>query len=288
MENKELLTGDQLVERIEIPAQPELLVSINREAQKEDCNFDAVAQLISNDIGVSSEVLKTVNSPLFGLRQNITSIQQAVGLLGLLRVISLVRDVSLRQSVSKGLHLEKFWNSASRVAATCRLIAHKTQLIDADEAYTFGLFHDAGIPILMQNYADYLQQIGETSLGTNLEATRVEDNVYKVNHAIVGYYLCEKWYLPDHIGKAIFYHHRTFNAFQKKSKAQENNFLLLLAILVLAQHIIALQEQRDTDIEHPEHWTSLQPYLEGIFKYDSEGIQSIISATRTEIEASSS
>lgn len=275
MSSSQLLTADKLVEKIHIPSQPALLMSINQEAQKERCNFDLVAEMISNDISVSSEVLKTVNSPLFGLRQSITSIQQAVGLVGLHRVVGLVRNVSLRESVGKGLNLEPFWQSATKSAQICALIARTTKLIDAEEAYTFGLFHDAGIPILMQNYPNYQSDVNNTSMQSGLEGTKAEDSSYKVNHAIVGYYLCDKWFLPEHICKALYYHHRSHLVFQK-AKNYDNPFIILLALLVTSQHIIGTRNQAEDEHEYPSHWNEMQPPLQEIFKMDRDAYASLV------------
>ena len=252
-----LLTANKLVEALEIPAQPDLLISISEEIKKENCNFDLVAAHISADIGIAAEVLKTVNSPLFGLSKNISSIQQAAALLGFERVVSLVRDVSLRSGLSKGLDLGGFWHSASKLAVCCALLARETRAIDPDEAYTFGLFHDAGIPILMQNYEDYEESMYSSSLFTDLKKTKQEDKAYKLNHAIVGYYLGYKWFLPEHVCKAIYYHHKSHIVFEKvKNKSDE--FVKLLALLAIAQHVQALPEEGD---ERPEHWHAMLPNL---------------------------
>jgi HD-like signal output (HDOD) protein len=281
--SSELLTADKLVEKIDIPSQPELLISINQEAQKERCNFDLVAEMISNDISIASEVLKTVNSPLFGLRQSVTSIQQAVGLMGLHRVIGLVRNVSLRESVSKGQNLESFWQSASKDAQACALIAQKTNIIDAEEAYTFGLFHDAGIPILMQNYSDYQSRLQDASMQSGIEATKAEDNAYKVNHAIVGYYLCDKWFLPEHICKAVYYHHRSHLVFQK-AKNYDSPFIVLLALLVTSQHIIGIKSRKEDGPEYPSQWDEMQTQLQEIFKLDEEAYSSLITSTSEQLK----
>lgn len=283
MSSSELLTADKLIEKIDIPSQPELLMSIDQEAQKERCNFDLVAEMISNDISIASEVLKTVNSPLFGLRKSVTSIQQAVGLMGLHRVIGLVRNVSLRESVSKGLNLESYWQSAAKDAQTCALIAQKTNLIDAEEAYTFGLFHDAGIPILMQNYPDYQSRLKDASMQSGLEGTKAEDSVYKVNHAIVGYYLCDKWFLPEHICKALYYHHRSHLVFQK-TKNYDSPFIILLALLVTSQHIIGAKSQAEGEQEHPSRWDEMQTPLQEIFKLDEEAYSSLIASISEQLE----
>ena len=267
-----LLTANKLVEALEIPAQPEMLVSITKEIKKENCNFDLVASHICADIGIAAEVLKTVNSPFFGLSKNIASIQQAAALLGFERVVALVRDVSLRTVLSQGLDLGDFWHSASKLAICCAILAREIRVIDTDEAYTFGLFHDAGIPILMQNYEGYEENMRSSSTFTDLKKTKQEDSLYKLNHATVGYYLGHKWFLPEHVCKAIYYHHKS-DAVLGKMKNKPDEFVTLLALLVIAQHVVALPEEDD---DYPEHWQAMLPNLLLILDVDEAELELLI------------
>ena len=270
--NTNLLTANKLVDALEIPAQPEMLIAITREIKKENCNFDLVAELISADIGLAAEVLKTVNSPLFGLSQNILSIPQAAALLGFEKVVSIVRDVSLRSELSKGLDLDSFWYSASKLAACCAFLARENSIVNPDEAYTFGLFHDAGIPILMQNYEDYKENTDSVSSFTDMKKTKCEEQSYKLNHAIVGYYLCDKWFLAEHVCKAVYYHHRSHLVFDKM-KYKADDFVRLLALLVVAQHVV---NQPTDSSEYPEHWQAMLPNLLLIFDLDEVDFELLI------------
>lgn len=75
-----------------------------------------IAQLIGKDIALSAAMLKLVNSPFFGLSRKIDSPQQAVAILGLGNVTGIVTGLSLKSSLGGGLNLERFWDSADRVA----------------------------------------------------------------------------------------------------------------------------------------------------------------------------
>jgi len=272
-----LITADKLVEKIEIPPQPELLIAINKEAKKKECNFASVADLICSDIGISAEVLKTANSPVFGSRRPIGSIQQAISMLGLSRTIALVRDVSLRQKLSNGLNFDSFWQDSFKIANTCALIAKKTKSVDAEEAYTFGLFHNAGIPLLMLNFDNYLTTIGQSALDSEPNATALEDKTYKLNHAIVGYYLCSKWLLPEHICKAVFYHHRLQSALEKSSK-HDQAFLGLLVVLHTAHQVI-----NSSADEHKDLPDDLQTKILQLLQCDTDSYESLIKSTRNQL-----
>jgi HD-like signal output (HDOD) protein len=93
------LTEDQLatlLKGISIPPQPQVLVDLQLEQLDPHCSIASLAQIISQDVGLAGAVLKTVNSPFFGLTNQISSVQQAVNLLGINSVISLVNAHSIR------------------------------------------------------------------------------------------------------------------------------------------------------------------------------------------------
>lgn len=279
MHDETLIAAEHLVDKIEIPPQPKLLVAINAEAKKKDCNFTTVADLICSDMSVASEVLKTANSPVFGKRRTIGSIQQAISLLGLKRTIALVRDVSLKQTLNQGLHLESFWQESFKTANACALIAKKTGIVDAEEAYTFGLFHNAGIPILSINYKNYHKIIGSVSLESGPQAITLEEKHYKLNHAIVGYYLCSKWLLPEHICKAVFYHHRLQSVIEKNSK-KETQLAGLLVTLFTAQQAI-----KSNDHELKELSPELKNSLFNTVQCNQASYQTLINTVQEELLA---
>jgi hypothetical protein len=68
---------------IAIPSRPQVLVQLENELTKDDPDPRVIARLISGDVGLSAAVLKTVNSPFFGLSRRISSVAQAVSLLGM-------------------------------------------------------------------------------------------------------------------------------------------------------------------------------------------------------------
>ncbi len=79
------LTQEQIqkvLQGIAIPPQPQIMVDLQMEQMSPDCSISAIADLIGQDIGLAGSILKTVNSPFYGLSNKITSINQAVNLLG--------------------------------------------------------------------------------------------------------------------------------------------------------------------------------------------------------------
>lgn len=233
------LVASEVIEKtlkgIAIPARPQVLVQLQSELGRDDPDPRVIARLVSGDVGLSAAVLKTVNSPFFGLSTRITSIEQAVGMLGMRTAAQLVTALVLRTAISgQGGSMERFWDSAEKVAAISRHIASTLPRGPRDDAYCFGLFHDVGIPILMQKFPDYRQTLVLADNTTDRSFTAVEDDRHATDHATLGYMVAKGWFLPEAICEGILYHHDP-SVFDD-SGAVSPPALTLVAINALAEH----------------------------------------------------
>ena len=149
------LIPPEVIERtlkgIAIPARPQVLVQLENELTRDDPDPRVIVRLVSGDVGLSAAVLKTVNSPFFGLSRRISSVAQAVNLLGMRSAAQIVTGLVLRAAIAgKAGSLERFWDSAEKVAGIASHIWLYLPLGPRDEAYCAGIFHGVGILILMQ------------------------------------------------------------------------------------------------------------------------------------------
>lgn len=225
-ETKKLLAG------VVIPPRPVVVTAVMQERGSDTPNLRRVAQLISGDVGLSAAVMKTINSPLYGLRRQISSIDQAVNLLGMKNIGALVMGLALRNAVpSQGL--DRFWDSAARTALVASHLAYVLGCTDKEEAHLFGLFHDCGIPLLMQRFPNFRETLQLANNANDRAFTDVEDSRHGTNHTVVGSLLATNWHLPEHLRDAIRLHHDP-SVFQSD---QPSEVLNLIAIGHLAEHI---------------------------------------------------
>ena len=197
---------EQLLKQVTIPPRPALLIELDRELGGAEPDFRAVAALVGKDVGISAAMLKTLNSPLFALRSKIGNVTQAVQLLGMRNVRNIVTGLMLRNMVGAGQNLERFWDSAEKVAAINAYLCSILPKTPRDEAYTFGLFRDCGIPILMQRFPEYRDTL-KRAAGDDRPMPVVEDERHGTNHATVGYMVARSWGLSDAICQSILRHH---------------------------------------------------------------------------------
>ena len=240
------------IEDIAIPPCPSIVSSLLAEARREDIDFIRTSRLITGDVALAASVLKSANSPFFALRRKVQSVQQAVAVLGLRNLLKIVYGVALRQSLAgpDAPPLARFWDRSNYNAVVSAYLAGRLPGVSTDDAYTFGLFHDAGIAILMQKFPDYRQTLMRANAAPPA-MTAIEDETHHTNHVVVGALLARNWYLPDHVVWAIRYHHEPA-VFTTPRKHATPDVCLLVAIRLISEHIVArfLGYPDDAEWEH--------------------------------------
>lgn len=199
----------QVLSDICIPPCPAILTKVMQEMRGDDPDFRKIGSLIGGDASLSAAMLKTVNSPFYGLRSKATSVRQAVSLLGLRNVVHVVTGLLLRNAfpACDGELLEDYWESSSTIARINAVLARKFKGLDRDEAYTFALFRDCGMLAMMDAYKDYVPVFAGAETEDGRGVTSIENERHQMDHARIGYNLAKIWLLPEEICQAVLWHH---------------------------------------------------------------------------------
>lgn len=195
---------------IEIPARPVILERIQGEMLKDEPDFHRLAAIISSDVSLSAGLMKTANSPYFGFRTRARTVAQALILLGLDVVSRAVAGLVLRHVFVSIPHMERFWDASARIARVSGWLSQELGARDTvrpEDAYTFGLFRDCGIPILLRKFTDYHRTLHDANAETERCFTDIELERHPTHHAEIGYVLAHSWYMPDEACQAIRLHH---------------------------------------------------------------------------------
>lgn len=146
------------LKEIDITPRPIILEQIAREARKEEPDFGHIATLIGRDVSLAAGLLKTANSAFFGYQQKARHLREALIMLGLNVTARVVAGLILRQALPGGPKLERFWDASGRIAQLSGWLAQQLGTaygIRSKDVYTFGLFRDCGIPIMMRKFPGY-------------------------------------------------------------------------------------------------------------------------------------
>ena len=240
--------AESILKSISIPPCPEVVMALMEEVRQPEVDFAKIVKLISGDVGLAASMLKTANSPFFALRTKVNSVQQAVSVLGLKNLSQIVRGSALQNALGGDkVEMERYWDRSNFTAVVASHMAARLEGVSREDAYTYGLFHDCGIPILMMKFPDYKEKLSASNKFAKLIIV-IEDTNYATNHAQVGNMLTRNWCLPEHISQAILVHH-DHSIFSKNSNHVSPLVCTLVAIQLVSEHIVATFLDKPDDAE---------------------------------------
>jgi len=175
-----------------------------------DTSLLEIGAFISQDPALASRLLRTINSAIYGFPRRISSLNQALLLLGLNAVRGILLNLTvfdLMKNTMVGL-----WEHSAGCAIAARLIAKKKGLTDPEDASLYGLLHDVGKSILLLRWPKvYARALSEAKV-KDLSISDTEAAHFEVNHATAGAWLAEQWSFPTKLVEVIRYHHAPLRA----------------------------------------------------------------------------
>ncbi|MGL4605218.1 MAG: HDOD domain-containing protein [Iodobacter sp.] len=199
---------EKVLVNIAIPSCPAIVAEVMAELQKDDPDIRKLAHSMSADPGMVAVALKLANSPLFRVGEQTSSLLQALGRIGTRNINCVVVASALKTSM-KGVpsaFIETFWSKTSAMALAAGLIARRQYGVAPDAAYTYALFHNAGQPLMLMRYPEYVQ-VMDSCRRTGQMLITAESTYFPCTHPIIGALLVRNWGLPAIVGQAIRFHH---------------------------------------------------------------------------------
>ena len=239
-----------LLRKLSIPPCPSILMEIAAELRKENSNQQRVAALIRSDVALSAAVLKVINAAGSGVSRKVTSINEAIILLGNQNLVNYVVGDFLKRTlnVSENQKMERFWDRAAVTAEVCATLSARFGGSNRETAYCFGLFHDCGMLMMMQRYPDYKETL---RLANQSEAafTGIEEQKHGADHATIGYLLTRSWGLSDVLSEAIQSHHEYQVLEEGVDHGVSHEACVLIALNLVSEFIVGKHMHSDEDGE---------------------------------------
>ncbi len=193
---------------------PTIIHKVLALAEDPDCSMGDLVQLVEYDPAVTANLLKTCNSAYLGLAVKIDSVQQAVAMLGLQKVVELVMSQNLSVNMlkaQKGYQLEKgdLWKQSYASAMVARSLAERRDLYALPAIYTAALLKDIGKVVLheyVESKWDKIQRFLENKSANFIDA---EKESLGMDHATLGGIIAKEWNFSAHMVYMIENHHLT-------------------------------------------------------------------------------
>ena len=220
---KQILSG-----KVEIPPMPDTLMKVQQCLNQEDWSSQKLMKIIMADQILTTNILRTANSSLYGLASKVSSLQHAIVLMGIRTILGIVTHYVLSGSFSKE---QKAIRAVLDHSFHCAVIAHKAASMagcDAEEAFSCGLLHDIGKTVLLSRLADY---------GLPEDTKR---GLIDRFHVDAGVLMAQKWNLPEVVTEVIRHHHDPLKA---------DGARLLVEVVYLANSLVHMRDDLD-DLQH--------------------------------------
>jgi putative nucleotidyltransferase with HDIG domain len=176
-----------------------------------DSSASKIEDILKYDPGLTANILKLTNSAYFGLPSRVSSVRQAIMLLGWKRLLQLVMTMCMSALMKKSipgydLPRGELWRHSVAVSVAADLLVRSLCISDADEVFTAALLHDIGKLVLGDYVQEDLEKI-EVIVAKGISFEVAEYIVLGTNHADIGARILQSWSLPQQLVNAVSWHH---------------------------------------------------------------------------------
>jgi putative nucleotidyltransferase with HDIG domain len=170
-----------------------------------------IESILKYDPGLTANILKLTNSAFFGIPTKVSSVKQAIVMLGWKRLLQVVMTICMSPLMKKtipGYDLSggALWRHSIAVSVASEILVKALKIPDADEVFTAALLHDVGKLVLGGFVKEDLKQI-ETMVMKGISFDVAESMVLGTNHAEIGGKILNKWSFPAELVNAVQWHH---------------------------------------------------------------------------------
>lgn len=245
----------RLVE-VDLPSTPVVIEKLHALMADGDVGSRLVAKIVETDPPFVAKLLKLVNSPFYGCRRKISSIEEAITILGFNAVHQLLLATSLMSTVGTGheaVDVNDFWQHSFGVGMIAKHLLPRADRDTQSEALVCGILHDIGWLVLARNDPDaFVSFYYKRKQVTNLEE---EAGFFGIDHQKLGEILARKWNFPESILTTIANHHTPQDASEK--------FRRLVSTVNIADmlcHALRVGDSGNFYVAefHPDAWQALE------------------------------
>lgn len=206
-----------------------------------DLDVDSLVSKISKQEELNIIIIKCLNTGYFQLDRKITSIKDAIMLLGLKTIQNLliffVSRMLFPEQDSKRHRFDmySYWKHVLGTSVAAHLLSVRLNIGDKYKLFTYGLVHDIGIPVMDACMPDELDLVGK-KIEEGVHQLVAEKTVFSISHAEIGAWLCRRWNIREDIVNIVEYHHTPFFA----TKHTQEVLLMHIADVISSEYCAKL------------------------------------------------
>ncbi len=190
----------------DIPPMPNVMVKALSVIKNPTTGIAELGKIMQVDQAIATKTLSLVNSAFYGFRQQVTSINKALVILGMMKAKNIIMSLALKQMMTAQGSRE-LWEHSIKCAVASEILAKEYKVINPDDAFVIGFLHDIGKMLLNSKNPLKYSKVKYLAAQGNLDLINVEDMQFGTNHCVLGALVSKKWQLPVILTNCIRYHH---------------------------------------------------------------------------------
>ncbi len=260
---------ENILERVQsLPPLPSSAVRIINLTKNPDVSVKDLETVIGHDPALAASILRQANSAYYGYARRISTLGQAIVILGFQSIHGLAMASAVAPALKKSLigyniDQEGLWKHSMLTAMISQRMCKRLHLAFGDTAFTAGLLHDIGklvITLYVQEVGDFIVKKIETN--HQYSYAELEEKIIGYDHGVVGGFIAKQWDLPDDLIEAISHHHFPERAVEHPKLTAVVHVANGLATLIgigagvdgmlnpISEHAMSILSLKEVDLEY--------------------------------------
>jgi putative nucleotidyltransferase with HDIG domain len=191
------------------PVTMKVLELLQDEQSRDKLDMRNLSKLVETDASLTLKLIKIANSPLFALRDYVTSVQQAIIILGLNKVTNIVLGISIFSKfmymATEGMQdiLNQYWWHTSSTGSVSKSLAKRIGIDFKEKEFIGALLHDIGKLAMMQFDFNLFKEVINLVENEGKSDIEAEESVFGIAHTEVGSEIAKRWMLPKELSVTI-------------------------------------------------------------------------------------
>jgi len=197
-----------LSQQVDLPSPPAIISQLTTMMSQEDVGSREIARVVETDQGFAARILKLVNSPFYGLARQITSVDDAISMIGITSLQQLLLGTSVMSNLGtdgSSLSIDDFWMHSFGVGVLAKHLLSGQSSDARNEAFMCGVLHDIGRLLFVKMDPERYERFYDG--GQSVTDLEKETQWFGADHQQIGHALAQKWNFPPRFATAIAYHH---------------------------------------------------------------------------------